>query len=254
MLKGYTAPIFSHWWRCSCGGSARSYGSQQIGRARRAPAQPEKYQPGDPAQLTDSHHRAVRFGQIFARFRHHLCRRPAPLRRIALRLRPAISRSDGTPRSGLNRRPFPLHRHRAKNHDALPALHGWHHHRNLRLPPRGLRLRSARRIAPIAASPSPASPPNKLSKPSCMANLQARRPHHDPRADRPRPQRRLSQGTRKACPGRLRPRPHQWRASPAGRPPRSSTSARITPSKSSSTVCWSSRASPRAWNNPSPPP
>ena len=34
----------------------------------------------------------------------------------------------------------PCDRHRAENHHALAALHGRHHHRNLRLPARGLQL------------------------------------------------------------------------------------------------------------------
>ena len=109
-------------------------------RARRTPAQSEEYRRGDPAQQLHRDHRAERLRQILARLRHHLRRGPAPLRGDALHLRAPVPRSDGAARCGFHRRPQPGHFHRAENHQPQPALHGRHHHRDLRLPARALLL------------------------------------------------------------------------------------------------------------------
>ncbi len=79
-------------------------------------------------------------GKSSLAFDTHLRRGPAPLRRIAFRLRAPVPRPDGAPGSRFHRRPFALHRHRAENHHAVAALHRRHHHRNLRLPARDLQL------------------------------------------------------------------------------------------------------------------
>ncbi len=55
----------------------------------------KKHQPRYPARQTHCRHRAFRVWQIFTRFRHPVCRRPASLRRIALRLCATVPVADG---------------------------------------------------------------------------------------------------------------------------------------------------------------
>ena len=50
-----------------------------------------------PTQPVDGHHGRLRLRQILPRLRHHLRRRPAPLRRVPLRLRPPIPRAMEKP-------------------------------------------------------------------------------------------------------------------------------------------------------------
>ena len=78
-------------------------------------------------------------GQVVAGLRHHLRRGPAPLRRVAVGLRPPVPRSDGQARRRLHRGPVAGHLHRPEERVAQPALDGRHHHRGLRLPPAALR-------------------------------------------------------------------------------------------------------------------
>src|ERR1035438_1662884 len=60
--------------------------------AWRAPAQPQEYRRRNPPQHPHGHHRTQRIGQILVGFRYHLRRGPAPLRRDAFHLRPAVPR------------------------------------------------------------------------------------------------------------------------------------------------------------------
>src|ERR1700687_3776113 len=103
-------------------GAFSSHGPDQTGNSGRAPAQPQEYQRRNSPELPYGHHWSFRLGQILARLRHHLCRRPAPLRRIALRVRAAVPRPDGAPRSRRHRRAFTLDRHRTENDNALAAF------------------------------------------------------------------------------------------------------------------------------------
>ena len=59
---------------------------------------------------------------------------PAPLRRIALGLRPAVPAVDGEAGRRPDRGPEPGHFHRAEGHQPQPALDRRHRHRNPRLP------------------------------------------------------------------------------------------------------------------------
>ena len=56
------------------------------------PAQPQKYQRHDPPRQARGNHRSLRLREIDARIRHALRRRAAAVRRIALHLRPPVSR------------------------------------------------------------------------------------------------------------------------------------------------------------------
>ena len=58
-----------------------------------------------PARRDDRLHRAVRLGQVQPRLRHDLRRGPAPLRRVAVVVRPAVPRPDGQARRRLHRGP-----------------------------------------------------------------------------------------------------------------------------------------------------
>ena len=108
----------------------------------------------------------LRLRQVIARVRHDLRRGPAPLRRIALRLRPAVPGPGGQARRRLHRGPLARGVHRPEVHQQEPPLHRGHHHRDLRLhappvgpcrPPALPRLRRARHEADPAADRRPAA-------------------------------------------------------------------------------------------------
>ena len=84
-------------------GERPTHAPGQNRRARRARAQPEEHRRRDPARQAGGHHRPVRLRQVVAGLRHHLRRRPAPLRRVALRLRPPVPGPDGEARRRLHR-------------------------------------------------------------------------------------------------------------------------------------------------------
>ena len=192
----------------------RPHPDHRQGRPRTQPAQRG---PGPATRRHDRLHRPLRFRQVLPRLRHHLRRRPAPLRRIPLRLRPPVPRPDGEARRRLHRRPLPGRLHRAEVHQPQPPLHRRHHHRDLRLPAPALR-RVGRRTAPNAASP--------IARQTAAADRRPapRTPREDPlpgpRPRRPRTQgriRRPLQGTRRQG---LLPRPRRRRNHPTHRAPK----------------------------------
>ncbi len=219
-------------------GRPPQYGPEENRHPGRAPAQPEEHQPRNSAQHPDRHHRAFRLWQIVARLRHDLRRGPAPLRRIALRLRAAVPRPDGAAGSGFHRGPFACDRHRAENHHALAPLDGRHDHRNLRLPARGLQLdRHAALPEMRQAHLAAVHRPDRALHPAGRTG-QERRPRDDPRAHRARAEKANTARSWRS-----------WRATAScarastatfarSTIPRASTNARTTPSKSSSTACW----------------
>ena len=73
-------------------------------------------------------------GQVVARVRHDLRRGPAPLRRVAERLRAPVPRPDGQARRRLDRGSVAGDLDRPEDDVAQPALDGRHGHRDLRLP------------------------------------------------------------------------------------------------------------------------
>ncbi len=103
-------------------------------RPWRARAQPEERGSRDPARRPRRVHGAVGLGQVLARLRHDLCRRPAPLRGEPVGLRAAISRDDAEAGRRPHRRPVARHLHRAEDDVEEPALDRRHRHRDLRLP------------------------------------------------------------------------------------------------------------------------
>ena len=77
--------------------------------------------------------------EVLARLRHDLRRGPAPLRRVALRLRAPVPPDDGEARRRLDRRALAGDLDRPEDDVAEPALDGRHGHRDLRLPAPALR-------------------------------------------------------------------------------------------------------------------
>ncbi len=94
-----------------------------------ARAQPQVRHPRDPEEEAGGLHRGLRLGQVLARLRHPLRRGAAPLRRVALLLRPAVPRADGEAEVRHHPRPLAHHLHRAEGGLEQPALDGRHHHR-----------------------------------------------------------------------------------------------------------------------------
>ena len=78
-------------------------------------------------------------GQVVARLRHDLRGRAAPVRRVAVGLRPAVPRADGEAGRRSDRRPVAGDLDRAEDDRLESALDGRHGHRNLRLPAAALR-------------------------------------------------------------------------------------------------------------------
>ena len=71
-----------------------------------ARAQPQGRLPRPAPRRPDRVHRAVRVGQVQPGLRHDLRRGPAPLRRVAVGLRPPVPRPDGQARRRLHRGPL----------------------------------------------------------------------------------------------------------------------------------------------------
>ena len=103
-------------------------------RLRRPRAQPQGRHGRAAARRAGGHHRAVGLGQVVAGVRHDLRRGPAPLRRVAERLRAPVPRADGQAGRRLDRGPVAGDLDRPEDDVAQPAVDGRHGHRDLRLP------------------------------------------------------------------------------------------------------------------------
>ena len=87
-----------------------------------------------PRDCAGGHHGPVRLGQVVAGVRHDLRRGPAPLRRVAERLRAPVPGADGQAGRGLDRGAVAGDLDRPEDHVAQPAVDGRHGHGDLRLP------------------------------------------------------------------------------------------------------------------------
>ena len=94
-----------------------------------------------PHRQADHRHRRQRIGQVVARLRHHLRRRAAALRRVAVGLRAAVPRADGEAGRRPDRRHRAGHRHPAEEQHPQPALDGRHDDRDPRLHAAAVRAR-----------------------------------------------------------------------------------------------------------------
>ena len=110
-------------------------------RTRRARPQPEEHRFRDSAQPADGGDGGLGIGQVVARLRHHLRRRPAALCRVAVGLRAAIPGAHRKAGRRCHRRHRSGGRHPAEEHDSQSALDRGHGHRDLRLPAPALRAR-----------------------------------------------------------------------------------------------------------------
>ena len=118
-------------------------------------------------------------GQVVARLRHHLRRRAAALRRVAVGVRPPVPRADGEARRRSDRGPVAGDLHRAEDHRLQPAIDRRHRHRDLRLPAAAVRqhrraallqLRPRDRLAVARADPRPG---DALSRTDARINVLA---------------------------------------------------------------------------------
>ena len=132
-------------------------------RSRGPRAQPQEHLARAAPRPAHRLHRAVRVGEVVARLRHHLRRGPAPLRRVAVGVRPAVPRPDGQARRRLHRGAVAGDLDRPEVRVAQPPLDGRHDHRDLRLPAAALRPHRACRTARTADGSSPARRPSRSS-------------------------------------------------------------------------------------------
>ena len=147
--------------------SAESGNERHDRRPRGARAQPPQRRPRAAARSADRVHRAVGLGQVVARVRHDLRRGPAPLRRVAVGVRPAVPRADGQARRRLHRGPVAGDLDRPEVGVAQPALDRRHDHRDLRLPAPALRAHRRSRTARTAAGSSRARRRSRSSTACC---------------------------------------------------------------------------------------
>ncbi len=173
-----------------------------VGRNRRfwcARAQPEGHRRLAAARRARGRHRTLRLGQIEPRVRHDLRRGPAPLRRVALRVRAPVPRADGEARRGLDRGAVAGDLDRPEDDVAQPALDGRDRHRDLRLPAPAV---VADRQAPLLQLRRADRRPVPRADHRSGDDARGGRPLPGHGADRSRPQGRV----RKACSPRCAPR------------------------------------------------
>ena len=191
-------------------------------------------------------------GQVLAGLRHDLRGGPAPLRRVAERLRAPVPGADGQAGRGLDRGPVAGDLDRPEDDVAQPAVDGRHGHGDLRLPAPAvgadrqavlLQLRPADRGAVGRADHRPDH------------GHGGGHAVHGPGADRPRPQGRVRQAARGAARRGLHAREGGRRAAPArgGDRPRQEVQARHLgrggPAVDEAATCasaWPTRWRPRS--------
>ena len=108
-------------------------------RSQRARAQPQEHRRRDSARRVHRDHRRLGLGQVDARLRHPVQRRPAPLPRIAERLRAPVRAAGGAARRRRDLRHSADGGDRAAHQPRRPQEHGRHAHRDLPLPAPALR-------------------------------------------------------------------------------------------------------------------
>ena len=137
-------------------------GGRRARRPRRPGAQPQGHHRPAPAERPDLHHRPLGLREVEPCLRHDLRRGPAPLRRVALRLRAPVPADDGEAGRRLDRRPQPRDLDRPEDDVAQPALDRRHRHRDLRLPAPA--LRAGRAAALPGLRPADRGPVDRLDR------------------------------------------------------------------------------------------
>ncbi len=156
----------------------------------------------------------VGFGEVVARVRHDLRRGPAPLRRVAVGVRPPVPRPDGQARRRLHRGPLAGDLDRPEVGVAQPAVDRRHHHRDLRLPAPALR---AHRRAALPELRSGDHPPDAAADRRPRAATRGGHTVPGARAGRARPQGRVRGAAEGAGVAGLHPGAGRRRAGRAGR-------------------------------------
>ena len=164
------------------------------------------------ARRAGRHHRPVGVGQVLAGLRHDLRGGTAPVRRVAVRLRPAVPGPDGQARRRLDRGPLAGHLDRPEDDLAQPALHGGHGDRDLRLPATAV---VARRSAALPDLRPPDRGPVGRADHRPGDGARRRNPLHGAGPGGARAQGRVRQAARGPARRRLRPREGRRRAAPA---------------------------------------
>ena len=127
-------------------------------RPRRPPEQPQGHRSRPPARGVARRYRGKRVRQVLARLRHRVQRRPAPLRRDILLVRPPVPRPDGQApvrRWRRHRRHPALHRHRPDQSGADLALDRRHHDRAQRPPEAAVRARCGAALPGLRGAGAP---------------------------------------------------------------------------------------------------
>src|SRR4051794_25901930 len=173
-------------------------------RPRRPRAQPQGRPPRPAPRGPDRVHGSVRIRQVQPRLRHDLRRGPAPVRRIAVGLRPPVPRPDGQARRRLHRGPVARGVDRPEVDQPQPTVDRRHHHRGLRLPAAALRPRRSAALPQLRQADLPADPAADR-RPG--AGHGGGHPLPGARAGRPRPQGRVRRPVQLAADPGLLPRP-----------------------------------------------
>ena len=137
----------------------------------------------------------VGLGQVVAGVRHDLRRGPAPVRRVAVGVRPAVPRADGQARRRLHRGPVAGDLDRPEVGVAQPALDGRHDHRDLRLPAAALRPHRDPALPELRQAHHP---PDAAADRRPGAAAARRHPLPGAGAGRARPQGRVPRAARRA--------------------------------------------------------
>ena len=120
-----------------------------------------------PAGRADRHHRRERLGQVVARLRHRLRRRPAPLRRVAVGVCAAVSRADGEARRRSHRRHLPVDRDPAEEQRPQSALDRRDRHRDSRLHAAAVRARRPHVLPAVRTGSGPRDRRGRRRRSSC---------------------------------------------------------------------------------------
>ena len=243
-LAGLSQVVPEHARDCFRGG-CRSRASR---RSRGPHAQPQEHRRLPAAGPADHHHRRQRVREVVARLRHHLCRRTAPLCRVAVRLRPAVPRAHGE----AGRRPDRRHLRRRLPF-ARRTASATRARRSARRPKSTTTCgcstpasggRSAARAGGRSCAKRPRSSPagsascrrarGSCSDSTCRLSSRSRRRAESPEVDelheQARPgRRRTARRTRRMPPRRVRVgrRPSDWRESAAAAAPASTAVAAV---------------------------
>ena len=195
------------------------YGSRRACRSRRPGAQPQGHHGPAPASQADLRHRPLGLREVEPCFRHDLRGRPAPLRGIALGLRPPVPPDDGETGRGLDRRPQPRDLDRPEDDQPKPEVHRRDGHGDLRLPAPALRARRPPAL-PDLRSPDrrPVDRGDREPDPAAPGGHAL----HRQRPRRARPERRVQGPPGRAPPRRL----HQGQGGRRAAPPRRRDHAR----------------------------